>query len=235
MKSGIYKITNPNDKVYIGKATDLVRRKNAYRGLFCVKQPKIYNSLKKYGWELHKFEIIELCPIEELIDKEISYKEEFIFHNGWEMALFIHIRNEGGGVFSKETKQKISDSKKNHPMYNDEWRFKIGISLKERNHSQHYTEEVRKKMSRALKGRKNSFSDEHKFNIALANLISKGKVVECYDLNDNLIETFNCLREAKEWLLIQNPNISINVDKQIKDCCNNRQKKCHGYKFKYKI
>lgn len=90
-------------------------------------------------------------------------------------------------------------------------------------------------MSRALKGRKNSFSDEHKFNIALANLISKGKVVECYDLNDNLIETFNCLREAKEWLLIQNPNISINVDKQIKDCCNNRQKKCHGYKFKYKI
>jgi hypothetical protein len=24
------------------------------------------------------------------------------------------------------------------------------------------------------------------------------------------------------------------VDKQIKDCCNGRQKTCHGYKWKYK-
>ena len=47
MKSGIYKIISPKGKVYIGKATNLVRRKNSYKDLLCLGQPKIYNSIKK--------------------------------------------------------------------------------------------------------------------------------------------------------------------------------------------
>ena len=153
MKSGIYKITNPNGKTYIGKATNLIRRKNAYKGLFCNKQPKIYNSLKKYGWEQHVFEIIELCSIKDLIDKEIYYKTEFINSNGWEMALFINIKDEGGGLFKDETKHKISQAKKGHKCFNDEWRKKISKTLKNGNHSQYYTDEVKEKMSNKLKGK----------------------------------------------------------------------------------
>ena len=85
-----------------------------------------------------------------------------------------------------------------------------------------------------LKGKTKIFTKEHKDNLAKANLISKGKTVECYDLQDNFIQEFSCLREAKEFLLTINPLISTNVDKQIKDCCNGRQKTCHNFKFKYK-
>ncbi len=234
MKSGIYKITNPKNKVYIGKATNLVRRKNAYKGLFCNKQPKIYNSLKKYGWGNHIFEIIELCSIEYLIDKEIFYKTEFINNNSWEMALFINIKDGSGNLFTEETKQKISLAKKGHKCYTDEWRGKISKSLKEGNHSQYYTEAIKEKISNKLKGKNKNFSEKHLKNLAKANLESKGKTVECYDLNDNFIINFSCLREAKNWLIKEKSISSPNVDKQIKDCCNGRQKTCHGFKFKYK-
>lgn len=68
----------------------------------------------------------------------------------------------------------------------------------------------------------------------IPNLESKGKVVECYNLDGNFIKDFPCLREAKNWLSKEKSLNSPNIDKQIKDCCNGRQKTCHGYKFKYK-
>jgi hypothetical protein len=47
---GIYKITNPQGKIYIGQAVDIKRRKQVYEGIYSSLkgQPKIYNSLKKY-------------------------------------------------------------------------------------------------------------------------------------------------------------------------------------------
>jgi hypothetical protein len=51
----------------------------------------------------------------------------------------------------------------------------------------------------------------------------------------DFIKDFPCLREAKTWLLKEKFISSPNVDKQIKDCCNGRQKTCHGFTyFKYK-
>ena len=235
MKSGIYKITNPNNKSYIGKAVNLSRRKNSYRGMFCDTQPKIYNSLKKYGWEQHIFEVIEECSVDMLVEREIYHKTEFIEKYGWDMALFINIVDEIGGKFTDETKRKISQSKKGHKCYTDEWRLKISNSLNERNHSQYYTEEVKSKISNALKGKSKVFTQEHLDNLSKANLESKGKIVECYDLSNKFIQEFSCLREAKTWLLNEKNLHSPNIDKQIKDCCTGRQKTCHGFKFKYKI
>ncbi len=111
---------------------------------------------------------------------------------------------------------------------------KISKTLKERNHSQYYTEEVRQKMAAPQKGRPKPFTEEHIKNVSKANLESKGKIVECYDLNGNFIKYFPCLREAKIWIIKEKSIYSPNIDKQIKDCCNGRQKTCHGYKFKYK-
>ena len=48
--SGIYKITNPNGKIYIGQSTNLLMRINAYKNPR-KDQPKIYASLKKYGYQ----------------------------------------------------------------------------------------------------------------------------------------------------------------------------------------
>ena len=61
MSIGIYKITSPSNKVYIGQSTNLEKRKDDYIKLRCDKQPKLFNSLQKYDWEQHIFEIIEEC------------------------------------------------------------------------------------------------------------------------------------------------------------------------------
>jgi group I intron endonuclease len=69
---GIYKITNPKGKIYIGKSKNIEDRFKSYKKLqHCEQQTKLYNSLKKYSPENHKFEIIEECSIEQLNEREI--------------------------------------------------------------------------------------------------------------------------------------------------------------------
>ena len=57
MAGVIYKITNPNNKIYIGCTIDFKRRLSEYRRLSMVGQVKLYNSLVKYGFDNHVFEI----------------------------------------------------------------------------------------------------------------------------------------------------------------------------------
>jgi group I intron endonuclease len=70
---GIYKITNPKNKVYIGQSINIDRRWNEYQKLQCSQSKKIYNSLKKYGFENHIFEILEECNINNINDREEYY------------------------------------------------------------------------------------------------------------------------------------------------------------------
>ena len=75
--TGIYKITSPSKKVYIGQSIDIEKRFKQYKRLDCKKQPKLYNSLKKYNPENHVFEIIEECLVEQLNEKEIYWKQHY--------------------------------------------------------------------------------------------------------------------------------------------------------------
>ena len=63
---GIYKITSPNNKIYIGQSRNIKKRLYRYSKLSCKEQPILYRSLLKYGFENHIFEIIEECEIEKL-------------------------------------------------------------------------------------------------------------------------------------------------------------------------
>ena len=74
---GIYKITNPNNKVYIGQSINIERRFLTYKKYNCQSQIKLYNSLNKYGFDNHIFEIIEECNDEELNTKERYYQEKY--------------------------------------------------------------------------------------------------------------------------------------------------------------
>jgi hypothetical protein len=44
----------------------------------CIDQPKLYNSLKKYGVENHTFEVIEECLIFDLNNRELHYQEFYM-------------------------------------------------------------------------------------------------------------------------------------------------------------
>ena len=74
---GIYKITSPTNKIYIGQSINIERRWNEYKKYYCKTQPKLYFSLKKYGHERHIFEIIEECDESILLPKEIYWKEYY--------------------------------------------------------------------------------------------------------------------------------------------------------------
>jgi len=102
---GIYKVTSPSGKVYIGQSVNIKRRFNEYLNLFnCKQQTKLYNSLKKYGPENHIFEIVEECSLDQLDEKEVYLGKKFdVLKNGLNCRL-----GKGKGALSEETKQKMS-------------------------------------------------------------------------------------------------------------------------------
>lgn len=112
----IYKITSPSGKIYIGQTIDLVKRLNKYKSSNCKQQPKIFNSIKKYGWELHTFEIIEEVSNNRVFlnEREKFWIEHFdCMNNG--------LNCTGGAdskVISLETIEKIRQSKIGKPSPN---------------------------------------------------------------------------------------------------------------------
>jgi len=74
---GIYKITSPSGRIYIGQSVNILARKNRYSSQYCESQPKIFRSIKKYGWDAHIFEIIHVCKVDELNDLERYYIKKF--------------------------------------------------------------------------------------------------------------------------------------------------------------
>src|ERR1700734_1082935 len=72
---GIYKITNPKGRIYIGQSVNIMDRLKHYRSENCKGQIRLFNSISKYGWDEHDFEIICQCNESELNNLEIYYIE----------------------------------------------------------------------------------------------------------------------------------------------------------------
>jgi group I intron endonuclease len=105
----IYKITNPTGIIYIGKTINLSKRKSSYMNNNNKEQRIIYESIKKYGWSNHIFEIIDESPISLLNELEIKYiKELGTFHHN--NPNWMNLTKGVDGVFvrkdSEETKTK---------------------------------------------------------------------------------------------------------------------------------
>jgi len=145
---GIYKITNPSGKVYIGQAVDIKRRWREHRSKASWYLCKLYNSFKSYGVQKHTFEIIEERLWEELNHKERYYQEKY---NTVERGLnhYYQQTDDLPLKHSKETVRKMSEVRK----------------------GQTKSEEHRRKISESMKGKKKSV--EHKRKMAEA---KRGKI-----------------------------------------------------------
>jgi group I intron endonuclease len=145
---GIYKITSPSNKVYIGQSRSVKDRENDYRTLQCKKQIKIYNSLLKHSWDTHTFEII--CELPEDIDQETLNAYEVVYWQHYKDCNIemLNLKEPGiNGRHSEETKYKMSISGKGRV----------------------FTEQHKQRMSIAWRGRKIApFSEEHKQRLAEA-------------------------------------------------------------------
>lgn len=82
-KGVIYKITNPNGRVYIGQTVNPKQRFRHYRGLLCRTQTALYRSFIKYGFDSHIIEIIDDCDVDKLNELEIYYIKVYnSYHDG---------------------------------------------------------------------------------------------------------------------------------------------------------
>jgi len=123
---GIYKITSPSNRVYIGQSIDIERRFRHYKRMACKEQVKIYNSFLKYGVDAHAFEVLELCDTEDLNNRERYYQDLYDSVNNGLNLLYVKSAHFNGG-HSEESKKKISDSLKGKT-FTDEHKYKIGLS-----------------------------------------------------------------------------------------------------------
>lgn len=104
---GIYKITSPSGRVYIGQSTDIELRFRQYSNILSSKgQRRLHYSFKKYGINSHKFEILEKCSIEELSARERFWQEYFDCLNKGLNCRVVKSEDKTGYI-SDETKDKI--------------------------------------------------------------------------------------------------------------------------------
>lgn len=106
--TGIYKITSPTGKIYIGQSVNIALRWNQYKLLYkTIMGPKLYNSFQKHGIDKHQFEIIEECNVEQLDEREIYWGQHYnvLTEAGLNLKL-----GESNGHYSDETKQKMSEA-----------------------------------------------------------------------------------------------------------------------------
>jgi len=107
---GIYKITSPKNKIYIGQTIDIKRRLNLYKKGKCEYQIRLLRSILKYGWDNHVFEVLEECAVENLNERERFWQENYdvLGKNGLNCRLTKS--NDKTGYLSIETRTKMSIS-----------------------------------------------------------------------------------------------------------------------------
>lgn len=108
--SGIYKLTSPNGKIYIGQSNNIYDRMRRYKQLHCKGQLHLYNSIKLYGFDAHQFEILQQAPEDQLDTLEINYIWRYNSANrkvGYNLTL--------GGKRCKHSEESKLLIRANHP------------------------------------------------------------------------------------------------------------------------
>lgn len=186
---GIYKITNPENQVYIGQSCNIKRRFSEYKGIGCSGQIRIYASIMKHGIENHIFEVIKECDKSDLNNLERYYQNEYDSAGINGLNLMLTMSDDEIGCHAENTKNKISRSltgktlsqytrdkvriaMTGRVMY-EEWKAKISASQKGRI----LTADQIMKMRIARSGIK--LTPEHCAKISAGNmgLKKKGKIV----------------------------------------------------------
>jgi len=177
---GIYKITNPKGKVYIGQTIDYARRLRHYKLLKCKEQPRIYNSLVKYGVENHKFQLIAECSKDDLNKLERYFQEMYDSTSKNGLNCILVKTNDFSGGHSEESKKKISNALKGRKAnqnaidavikYNkeriltEESRIKLGNG----NRGKKQSDEWKEKLSKARKGLKRTDETKNKISESMS-------------------------------------------------------------------
>lgn len=111
-KTGIYKITNSQGAIYIGQSRDISKRFTSYKGISKKNrgQPKLYNSLMKYGVENHTFEVIEVCEIQEMNIRERYWQDYYDACSRTNLNCTLTSTDLVPAMISEDTRKKLSEA-----------------------------------------------------------------------------------------------------------------------------
>lgn len=201
-----------NHKKYIGITCQKPTQR--WRGGKGYKIGAFKNAIDKYGWNNFEHKILyenlskeDACIKEmELIEKYKTMDKKYGYNlcEGGNLTIGYHHNNYSKEKMSK-AKQGLYDGK-NNPMYG-----KKGILAPM--YGKHLTEEHKRKISEAKKGKANYYTK------------ILYKKVDQYDLNGNYIKTWESISSIEKELNIKGTHISR--------VCRGKRKTTGGYVFKY--
>ena len=218
--SGIYKITSPSNRVYIGKSIDCERRLRGYANRNAkISQRKLFYSIQKYGWSAHRFEIICEAPpailsaleifaiaLYKATDKNRGLNLTFGGEGGIPTEESRRLRSEvmTGRVFSDEHRQKLRDR-----MFTEETRQRMSESAKVKDFSASHRESMRK----AQLGRKHPDAVKKKIGDGQrgekANNWGSGLPVLQFAMDGTFIKRFTSANSVKRETGIPAQNIQV--------------------------
>lgn len=137
---GIYSITSPSGKSYIGQSWDIDNRVRIYKYGKARNQPALNHSFNKYGFDSHEIKVLHELPNDVTQDVLDTYEQFYIDRFRECNIVLLNIREGGSrGKHSIESRAKLSKSS-------------IGKKM---------SEEARKKMSVAKKGKRISNTENY--------------------------------------------------------------------------
>lgn len=188
----IYKYTSPSGKVYIGQTTDETHRRATW---FCTKQhyagKAIDSARAKYGPENFEYEVLHREQYDTLLDAIVNLDELERFYIDYYDSYNSGYNLTFGGDLT--TRGIIRD---------EEFREKQRISHLGKSPSQ----ETRKKLSAALKGKKHS-KEASQSSKEKRRLSGRHIQIGQYDCNLCLVKVWRNVMEAAEALHIHSANI----------------------------
>jgi group I intron endonuclease len=208
--TGIYKITAPDGKIYVGQAKCIKIRHEKYRAGKTSELPRLNESLLKYGFENHVFEVIQKCDVLDLNHWERHYQDMYDVcgPSGLNCKLtrtqdkpFYLIpesrenlsRARVGFVFTEEAKAKMRKpkSKVYGPIMKRKSRNPNSYPFTGKNHS----DEAKDKISKARKGKPSS------------------KIIKCLQTNI----TYKSIRECEKLTGVGRKSIAKVLSGQTND------------------
>jgi len=248
----IYMITSPSFKIYIGQTVNYKRRINNYKNINVIKhQKRLVNSLRKYGFDNHKFEILCFCKKEELNFWESFYIKLFDSFYG-EHGL----NSTSGGDSPKmlyiprteDWKKKISNSKKGKKRepFSQEWLDNISRSHKGMKKTKEWLDNLKK--AAQIRKERNGYiiteEQKDKFRKSYSFFLNSDKGIAFRKKNSEFTtEKFSkpVLQFTKEWIFVEEHPSARKAALKLKishpnlvNCCNGKSKSAGGYFWKKK-
>jgi group I intron endonuclease len=221
-KQGIYKISSPSGKIYIGQSINIIKRWNEHKNYAGI-GPKLKHSYEKYGFDNHKKEIIEECSLNQLDNKETFWKQYYLdqVEGNYNKVLFNNLYDLGkSGPWNKEQKQKHQEIFKNRVITWDVGR-KEGYIM-----SEEEKEKRRKpKSEEAKQNMRKPRSEQGKLNMRVSKPNSQKPVFQ-YNFEGNFIKEWKSITDAYLFF-----GKSINSS-GITCCLKGKQKTAYGFIWK---